>query len=355
MRVGIIMGRETSRRGTHLALRFGALAAVAVGAAACSSEAIRLSENPNASPYAAAPANQVVGAARPCRAHRAAAALSAATATSASHLRGDRHGPSHRRSLGLAGRDAGRRRPRRHDRRDRPPPQCSRPRDPACERAHLLRRTLQAGQRLVIPRYVADGGSAKLAHAALPRHPAPDRRRCGTGGAGRARRRLRRDAVLDRAKASHHHSRVVCRQQHDAGNAAQGRYEAHRSGPGGRGHQDRLLSFLLPRPRLTPVSAKPATLQSVKPGEQPVASARIAAPAAERDGRRARPCGCRRHADVPLAVARPGDHQFRRQDCGRRRATASTSPFPRAPPYVPPMTASSPMPATSSRATATSC
>jgi murein DD-endopeptidase MepM/ murein hydrolase activator NlpD len=33
--------------------------------------------------------------------------------------------------------------------------------------------TLQPGQRLVIPRYVADGGSAKLAHAALPRHPAP--------------------------------------------------------------------------------------------------------------------------------------------------------------------------------------
>ncbi|MBV9969358.1 MAG: LysM peptidoglycan-binding domain-containing protein, partial [Xanthobacteraceae bacterium] len=32
--------------------------------------------------------------------------------------------------------------------------------------------TLQAGQRLVIPRFVADGGSAKLAHAALPRHPA---------------------------------------------------------------------------------------------------------------------------------------------------------------------------------------
>ena len=234
------MGRETSRRGTHLALRFGALTAVAVGAAACSSEAVRLSESPGASPYAAAPANQMVAQPapvgrverQPLPQYQPAISASAATAapTATSEVTGTVRTGGHWDWQGgtpvvVAQGETIAAIAHRHN-------------VPAHEilRANGLNAsaTLQAGQRLVIPRYVADGGSAKLAHAALPRHPAspvaaapPPRR---AGGAGRARRRARRDAVLDRAKASDHHSRARHREQHDAGNAAQGRHEAQRPG-----------------------------------------------------------------------------------------------------------------------------
>ena len=249
MRVGIIMGRETSRRGTHLALRFGALAAVAVGAAAAASEAIRLSESPSASPYAAAPANQMVGAARPGRAHRAAAApsisrhRSAAAPSATSEVTGTVRTGGHWDWQGgtpvvVAHGETIAAIAHRHN-------------VPAHEilRANGLTAsaTLQAGQRLVIPRYVADGGSAKLAHAALPRHPCAVRSpRAAPAAPGEHVVASRRDAVLDRAKASDHHSRARCREQHDAGNAAQGRHEAHRPGAGGRGRPRRPRSVLCP-------------------------------------------------------------------------------------------------------------
>jgi murein DD-endopeptidase MepM/ murein hydrolase activator NlpD len=177
MRMGIIMGRETSRRGTHFALRLGALAAVAVGVAACSSEAVRLSENPNASPYAVAPANQL--AAQPAPAgHIERQPLpqyqpqyqpppppptSEVTGTVPARTGGhwDWQGGT---PIVVAQGETIAMIAHRHN-------------VPAHEilRANGLTAsaTLQPGQRLVIPRYVADSGSAKLAHAALPRHPAP--------------------------------------------------------------------------------------------------------------------------------------------------------------------------------------
>jgi LysM repeat protein len=154
-------------------LRFGALAAVAVGAAACSSEAVRLSENPNASPYAAAPANQVVMQPAPAgRVERQPLyqpppppppPTSEVTGTVPVRTGGhwDWQGGT---PVVVAQGETIAAIAHRHN-------------VPAHEilRANGLAAsaTLQAGQRLVIPRYVADGGSAKLAHAALPRHPAP--------------------------------------------------------------------------------------------------------------------------------------------------------------------------------------
>src|SRR5271163_5352520 len=53
MRMGTIMGSQQSGWGAHWALRWGALGAVAVGAAACSSETTRFAQD--GTPYPAPP------------------------------------------------------------------------------------------------------------------------------------------------------------------------------------------------------------------------------------------------------------------------------------------------------------
>src|SRR6202521_1266640 len=58
MRMGTIMRWEKAGWGARRAMRWGALTAVAVGAAACSSETTRFYEG-YGTPYAGAPANQM--------------------------------------------------------------------------------------------------------------------------------------------------------------------------------------------------------------------------------------------------------------------------------------------------------
>jgi murein DD-endopeptidase MepM/ murein hydrolase activator NlpD len=289
------MGRETSRRGTHLVLRFGALAAVAVGAAACSSEAVRLSDNPNASPYAAAPANQMVGQPAPAgRIERQPlpqyqsqyqpqyqpppppppppVATSEVTGTVAAHAGGhwDWQGGT---PVVVAQGETIAAIAHRHN-------------VPAHEilRANGLgaSATLHAGQHLVIPRYVADGGSAKLAHAALPRHPV-------TAAAAPAAAPAPAVTPGEHVVASGETLSSIARKHritiHELATANSMTPETplkvgmKLNVPARTGTKTASLAPAVPAPAV-PAPAKP-TLQSVKPAEQPVASARIAAPTAE--------------------------------------------------------------------------
>jgi murein DD-endopeptidase MepM/ murein hydrolase activator NlpD len=291
------MGRETSRRGTHLVLRFGALAAVAVGAAACSSEAVRLSDNPNASPYAAAPANQMVGQPAPAgRIERQPlpqyqsqyqpqyqpppppppppVATSEVTGTVAAHAGGhwDWQGGT---PVVVAQGETIAAIAHRHN-------------VPAHEilRANGLgaSATLHAGQHLVIPRYVADGGSAKLAHAALPRHPV-------TAAAAPAAAPAPAVTPGEHVVASGETLSSIARKHritiHELATANSMTPETplkvgmKLNVPARTGSATKTASLApaVPAPAV-PAPAKP-TLQSVKPAEQPVASARIAAPTAE--------------------------------------------------------------------------
>jgi murein DD-endopeptidase MepM/ murein hydrolase activator NlpD len=259
-------------------LRFGALAAVAVGAAACSSEAIRLSENPNASPYAAAPANQVVGQPAPVgRIERQplyqpplppAPPTSEVTGTVRTGGHWDWQGGT---PIVVAQGDTIAAIAHRHN-------------VPAHEilRANGLTSsaTLQAGQRLVIPRYVADAGSAKLAHAALPRHPAPSV--AGVAPVAPGEHVVASGETFSSIARKH---RITIRELAAANSMTPEtplKVGMKLTVPTRAGAPTRTASLAPAAPAApTPVSAKPATLQSVKPGEQPVASARIAAPAAE--------------------------------------------------------------------------
>jgi murein DD-endopeptidase MepM/ murein hydrolase activator NlpD len=265
-------------------LRFGALAAVAVGAAACSSEAVRLSENPNASPYAAAPASPMV--AQPAPAGRIErqplpqyqqyqpppppppAATSEVTGTVPVHTGGhwDWQGGT---PVVVAQGETISAIAHRHN-------------VPAHEilRANGLTAsaTLQAGQRLVIPRYVADGGSAKLAHAALPRHPAPSAAAAAPATPGE-----HVVASGETLSSIAHKHRITIRELAAANSmtpetplkVGMKLTVPTRAGAGTK------TATLNTAPPTTVVTAKPATLQSVKSAEQPAASARIAAPAAE--------------------------------------------------------------------------
>ena len=139
---------------------------------------------PGASPYAAAPANQRGGPARPgagassaSRCRRISPNSAAASAPPPPHA--IRHSSEVTGTVHSGGHWDWQRRLRRSSSpRARPISTIAhRHNVPAHEimRAnglHRLRRSCRPGQRLVIPRYVADGASAKLAHAALPRHPA---------------------------------------------------------------------------------------------------------------------------------------------------------------------------------------
>jgi murein DD-endopeptidase MepM/ murein hydrolase activator NlpD len=289
MRAGIIMGREKSRRGTHLALRFGALAAVAVGAAACSSEAIRLSDNPNASPYAAAPANQM--AAQPAPVGRIERQplpqyqsqyqppppppqpTSEVTGTVRSGGHWDWQGGT---PVVVAQGETITAIAHRHN-------------VPVHEilRANGLSAsaTLQAGQHLVIPRYVADNGSAKLAHAALPRHPASP----AVAAAGApATPAMPGDHVVasgETLSSIARKHRITIRELATANSMTPEsplKVGMKLNVPARTGAAATKTASLGPATATTTVvTAKPAALQSVKTAEQPVQSARISTPAAE--------------------------------------------------------------------------
>ncbi len=145
--------------------------------------------------------------------------------------------------------------------------------------------TLQAGQRLVIPRYVADGGSAKLAHAALPRHPAspvvaaspaiaaptpatPGDHVVASGETLSTIARKHRITIRELAAANSMTPETPLK------------VGMKLNVPARTGAATKTAS-LGPVAPTTVVTARPATLQSVKSAEQPVATARIAAPAAE--------------------------------------------------------------------------
>jgi murein DD-endopeptidase MepM/ murein hydrolase activator NlpD len=290
VRVGIIMGRETSRRGTHLTLRFGALTAVAVGAAACSSEAVRLSDNPNASPYAtapanyaAAPANQMVAQPAPVgRIERQPlyqppppppppAPTSEVTGTVRTGGHWDWQGGTpvvvaHGETIAAIA--------HRHN-------------VPAHEimRANGLNAssTLQAGQRLVIPRYVADGGSAKLAHAALPRHPAPPAAAVAAvaAPASPSDHVVASGETLSSIARKH---RITIRELATANSMTPEtplKVGMKLNVPARTGAPTRTASLAPTAPAVPAPAPAKQTLQSVKPAEQPAASARIATPATE--------------------------------------------------------------------------
>jgi murein DD-endopeptidase MepM/ murein hydrolase activator NlpD len=273
-------------------LRFGALAAVAVGAAACSSEAVRLSENPNASPYAAAPANQMVAQPAPVGRIERQPLPQYQTQYQPQYqpppppppppatpeVTGTVHAGGHWDWQGgtpvvVAQGETIAAIAHRHN-------------VPVHEilRANGLAAsaTLQAGQRLVIPRYVADGGSAKLAHAALPRHPAtataaaappatpvaPGEHVVASGETLSSIARKHRITIRELATANSMTAETPLK------------VGMKLTVPARTGAATKTAS-LAPAAPAAAAPAKPQTLQSVKPGEQPAASARVATPAAE--------------------------------------------------------------------------
>ncbi len=271
-------------------MRFGALAAVAVGAAACSSEAVRLSENPNASPYAAAPANQMV--AQPAPAGRIERQplpqyqyqpqyqppppppqpTPEVTGTVHSGGHWDRQGGT---PVVVAQGETITAIAHRHN-------------VPAHEILHAnglnASATLQAGQHLVIPRYVADGGSAKLAHAAIPRHPASPATAAVPAPATPATPGEHVVASGETLSSIARKHRITIRELASANSMTPEtplKVGMKLNVPARTGGGTRTASLGPATPTTTVVTAKPATLQSVKPAEQPVATARIAAPAAE--------------------------------------------------------------------------
>jgi murein DD-endopeptidase MepM/ murein hydrolase activator NlpD len=269
-------------------LRFGALTAVAVGAAACSSEAVRLSDNPNASPYAAAPANQMAAQPAPVgRIERQPLPQyqpqpqyqpPPPPPQSTSEVTGTVHSGGHWDWQGGT--------PVVVTQGETISAIAHKHNVPAHEilRANGLNAsaTLQAGQRLVIPRYIADGGSAKLAHAAIPRHPPapaavaaaptapvmPGEHVVASGETLSSIARKHRITIRELATANSMTAETPLK------------VGMKLNVPARTGAATKTAS-LAPVAPTTVVTGKPATLQSIKPAEQPVASARIAAPAAE--------------------------------------------------------------------------
>jgi murein DD-endopeptidase MepM/ murein hydrolase activator NlpD len=280
------MGRETSRRGTHLALRLGALAAVAVGAAACSSEAVRLSENPNASPYAVAPANQMVAQPapagrierQPLPQYQPQYQPAPPPPQPTSEVTGTVHSGGHWDWQGgtpvvVAQGETITAIAHRHN-------------VPAHEilRANGLAAsaTLQAGQRLVIPRYVADGGSAKLAHAALPRHPASPAAATAAAPAAPASPGEHVVASGETLSSIARKHRITIRELATANSMTPEtplKVGMKLNVPARTGAATKTASLGPPTPT-TVVTGKPATLQSVKP-EQAGGSAHVITPTVE--------------------------------------------------------------------------
>jgi murein DD-endopeptidase MepM/ murein hydrolase activator NlpD len=183
--MGTIMRCEKPGWGAHRALRWGALTAVAVGAAACSSEATRLAENPNGNPYAGGPPPYQTAPVQPAPSgqierqplpqygstpYQAPAYQSQPPAAPTADVTGTVPSPSGGHWDGQGG-----------------TPMVVAQGETIASIAHRYNvpvhaimhangisnpASIQPGQRLVIPRYVSNGGAAKLEHAALPRHPA---------------------------------------------------------------------------------------------------------------------------------------------------------------------------------------
>jgi len=211
----------------------------------------------------------------------------------------------------------------------------------------------------VIPRYVADGGSAKLAHAALPRHLRSRcrglPRACRTGVVGRTRqsKQARRCPYDSPRKHRITIRELATRKQHEA-RKRRSRSDMKSTVPRGRGRlQDRPCCA---GPRPADQRPPKQTLQSVKPARQPAPPARIADPAAEATADEPSSCGGGLHASFRWPVRGRGDHEFRRQDRGRYGESDGIARCPEGTAgRAADVTASSPTQATGARAAATSC
>jgi murein DD-endopeptidase MepM/ murein hydrolase activator NlpD len=177
MRMGTIMRWEKAGWGARCALRWGALTAVAVGAAACSSETTRFNEG-YGTPYAGGPPPNQMGAApgqpapvgrierQPLPQYGAPppspppTADVTGTVPSASGGHWDWEGGT---PVVVAQGETITSMSQRYKVPTQAIMQANGITNPA---------SIQPGQRLVIPRYVNRGGPAKLSHAALPRNVA---------------------------------------------------------------------------------------------------------------------------------------------------------------------------------------
>ncbi len=293
MRMGTMMGTQQSGWAAYRVLRWGALGAVAVGAAACSSEATRLVENPNASPYAPAPPAYAAAPAgrierQPLPQYQqsyqppppppapgpAVSEVTGAVPTPAGgHWDWQGGTPvvvAQGETIAVIA--------RRHNV----------PVQAVMHANGLSTASIQPGQRLVIPRFVANaGGSAKLAHAALPRHPATAAVAVAPSGPG--------EHVIasgETLSSIAHKHRIPLREL----TAANGMTPETPLKVGmklaipAKAVPVTKVASLGPAPAApVPAPAKPApgaaahaapTLQSVKPGE-PAANIRVASPATE--------------------------------------------------------------------------
>jgi murein DD-endopeptidase MepM/ murein hydrolase activator NlpD len=170
MRMGTIMGSAKAGWGARGTLRWGALAAVAVGAAACSSETTRFNEG-YGTPYAGgppanqgppgqpAPAGQVERQPLPQYQSPPPAPDVTGSIPSANGGHWDWQGGT---PVVVAQGETISTLAHRYNVPTQAIMQANKITNPA---------SIQPGQRLVIPRYVNHGGPAQLAHAALPRHP----------------------------------------------------------------------------------------------------------------------------------------------------------------------------------------
>ena len=247
-----------------------------------------------------------------------------------------------RRTLDLGRRRGGDRRPGRDARADRA--QIRRAgRARSCKPTRCAARPMmRPGQRLVIPRYVSTRGAPPC--AASPRRRRAARRE-------RLHRRARRDPDVDRASATASRSSALAKANKIEPVSARSASAMRLTIPAGG--TDRAGASHAPAPQAAAAhGCLPRQVSSV-----PVAEARsIAKPdvhvaAKRRQDRRAG----RRHAVVPLAGAAAASSPASARGRTARRTTASIWRCRKARRSRPPRTASSPMPATSSRATAIWC
>ncbi len=315
MRMGTIMGCAKAGWGARRALRWGALAAVAVGAAACSSEATRFNEG-YGTPYAGgpaasqgppgqpAPAGQVERQPLPQYQSPPPAPDVTGSVPSANGGHWDWQGGT---PVVVAQGETISTLAHRYNVPTQAIMQANKITNPA---------SIQPGQRLVIPRYVNHGGPAQLAHAALPRHPSEQP--AGAAAATGPSEHVVASGETLSAIARRH--RITIRELVAANNMT----------------AETPLKIGM---KLT-IPARPAAVAKNAPGAPASAPGEAAGGGADEAGadaaigetrradrqrthgdargrrpsRRVRAGRHRRHAVVPLAAARPCGHQFRRQD-----------------------------------------
>jgi murein DD-endopeptidase MepM/ murein hydrolase activator NlpD len=301
MRMGTIMGSAKAGWGAGRALRWGALAAVAVGAAACSSEVTRFNEG-YGTPYAGgqpggqpggqgapgqpAPVGQIER--QPLPQYQSPPPVPPDVTGSVPSTSGGHWDWQGGTPVVVAQGETISSISRRYNVPTQAIMQANKISNPA---------SIQPGQRLVIPRYVNHGGPAKLAHAALPRH-ASEQPAAAAAPTGPSEHVVTSGETL--SSIAHRH-RVTIRELVAANNmtaetplkigmkltipAKAAAVAKNASGnvagaPAAAPGKPQQVAQLKPGP----------TLQSVKPAE-PAASARMATPAADGQAEDSAPAG----------------------------------------------------------------